>query len=133
MKKTTYLLITLYLISIVYAGVNYFFLSESFLLNFLNAVGVFSIALFIIMLLLILSGYGYFDVFGYSFKRTYLMFTNKFNKMHIDNQEKYNSYYDYTQFKNKNRLVLRTSFISYIFIFIVVNLVLSFLYTYFMY
>jgi len=130
MKKTTYLLIALYAISIIYALVQFFFLGQSFFLSFLNSAGVFSIILFIIMILLILSGFGYFDVFGYSFKKTYFMFTNKYNKMNIENQEKYRSYYDYTQFKAENRLVLRQSFILYIFGFIVINLILSIIYVY---
>lgn len=130
MKKTTYLLIALYAISIIYALVQYFLLGEALILSFLNSVGVFSIILFIIMILLILSGFGYFDVFGYTFKKTYFMFTNKYNKMNIENQEKYRSYYDYTQFKEENRLHLRPSFLLYIFGFILINLILSILYVY---
>lgn len=132
MKKTTYLLIALYLISIINGAVQYFFLNEPFILSFLNSIGVFSIALFSVTLLLILSGYGYFDVFGYTFKRTYLMFTHKYNKMNIENQDKFRSYYDYTQFKAENRLTLRPSFLVYIFVFVLTNLILSFIYAYLM-
>jgi len=130
MKKTTYFLIALYAISIIYSLVQFSFLGISFFLSFLNIVGVFSIILFVIMILLILSGFGYFDVFGYTFKKTYFMFTNKYNKMNIENQEKFRSYYDYTQFKAENRLVLRQSFILYIFGFILINLILSIVYVY---
>jgi hypothetical protein len=64
MKKTPLILLSLYIISLGYAALRFFGEQEAFYLSFLNAAGVFSIFLFIAMLFLILSGYGYFDVFG---------------------------------------------------------------------
>lgn len=130
MKKTTYFLMSLYIISIVYGAVHYFLMEGSFLLNFLNCIGAFSIALFIIALFLLLSGFGYFDVFGYTFKKTYLMFTHKHNKMNLEDKEKYNSYHDYTLYKIKNRYKPQTSTIIYIFVFVGINLILSYVYAY---
>lgn len=130
MKKTTYLLLTLYLLSLGYATIRFLSVDEAFLLSFLNAAGAFSIILFLVMMLLVLSGFGYFDVFGYSFKKTYLMFTRKHNKMHLEDKEKYNSYYDYTQFKNQNRFIIKPSVIVYVLGFVLLNVILSYMYAY---
>ena len=130
MKKTNYLFIALYLVSLIYASFQYFWMQGTFLLSFLNMIGIFSIILFITMLFLVLSGYGYFDVFGYTFKKTYLMFARKINTMNLENQEKYDSYYSYTQYKIRNRLRPRPAFLLRVFLFVVVNLILSFVYAY---
>lgn len=131
MKKTLYLFASLYLISSIYAFIQFVFLGESFFLNFLNSIGIFSIILLIVLILLLLSGSGYFDVFGYTFKKTYLMFTNKVNKMDIENQEKYKSYYDYGQFKSMNRLKIKFSFTKAVLFFILVNFILSIIYSFY--
>lgn len=131
MKKTLYLFASLYLISLIYASVQSIFLGESFFLIFLNVIGIFSIILLIVLILLLLSGSGYFDVFGYTFKKTYLMFTNKVNKMDIENQEKYRSYYDYGQFKSMNRLKIKFSFTSAVLFFILFNFILSVIYSFY--
>jgi hypothetical protein len=133
MKKTNYLFIALYLVSLIYASIHYFWMDGTFFLSFLNLLGVFSIILLIVILLLILSGYGYFDVFGYTFKKTYLMFARKINTMNLENQEKYDSYYSYTQYKIKNRLRPRPAFLLRTFLFVVINIVLSFVYAYWIY
>lgn len=130
MKKTTLLLLSLYLVSIAYAAIQYYTLDANFILSFLNAIGVFSIALFIIVLILLLSSNGYFDVFGYTFKRTYLMITNGYKKMDEKDQEKYRSYYDYSLTKSADRLEIQPSFLLSSFIFIALNLTLSFLYAF---
>jgi hypothetical protein len=130
MKKTPLILLSLYVVSLGYAAIRLVTQQEEFYLSFLNAAGVFSIFLFIAMLFLILSGYGYFDVFGYTFKKTYMMFSRRHNHENIENKEKYNSYYEYTQFKNSNRLHVRPAFILYVFGFVVVNVILSLMYTY---
>ena len=132
MRKSTYLFITLYLISLIYALIHYFWLGHIFLLSFLNSVGAFSIILFLTALFLVLSGYGYFDVFGYTFKKTYLMFARKHNTENIENKEKYDSFYNYTQYKMKNRLRPHPAFLFRIFLFIMLNLILSFVYGYWM-
>lgn len=128
MRKTIYILVILYVISFIYAIAQFLFLDNSFSLSFLNATGVFSLILLIFLILLLLSSSGYFDVFGYTFKKTYLMFANKYNKLDQENQDKYRSYYDYSQYKIENRLIFRQSFIISILTFIVLNVILNVLY-----
>jgi hypothetical protein len=128
MRKTIYILSILYAISLIYAISQFLILGNSFSLSFLNATGFFSLALLIFLILLLLSSSGYFDVFGYTFKKTYLMFSNKYNKLDQENQEKYKSYYDYSQYKVENRLIFRQSFILSIATFIIINVILNVLY-----
>ena len=59
------------------------------------------------------------------------MFTNKVNKMDIENQEKYISYYDYGQFKSMNRLKIKFSFTRAVLFFILFNFILSLIYSFY--
>lgn len=84
-------------------SIGYGFYHDSFQLGFADGVG--AIAIFSI----ILSGYifldhlGYFDVFGYTFKKTYLVFSNKYMNLEEEDKDRFSSMYNYILSKKDRR------------------------------
>ena len=123
MLKKLRLFAILYGISLVYA-----FFQTNFLLSFLNSIGYISIFMLVITLYLYLERFGYFDVFGYSFKKTYYIFSRKHESLDDEQKEKYRSFYNYVQSANQNRILVKLDFLIISSLFIIINFTLSFLF-----
>lgn len=124
MLKNLRLFAILYGISLVYA-----FFQNDFLLSFLNSIGYISIFMLVITLYLYLERFGYFDVFGYSFKKTYYIFSRKQETLDEEQKKKYSSFYNYIQGANQNRILVKLDFLILNSLFIILNFTLSFLFT----
>ncbi len=125
LKKLNFFLI-LYAISLLYA-----FFQQNFLLSFLNALGFISIVMLVITMYLFLERFGYFDVFAYSFKKTYYIFSRKQESLDEELKVKYSSFYSYVQIANQNRILVKFDFLIISILFITFNFVISYLYTLF--
>lgn len=82
----------------------------------------------VITLYLYLERFGYFDVFGYSFKKTYYIFSRKQETLDEELKEKYSSFYNYVQSANQNRMLVKLDFLILSSLFIILNFTLSFLF-----
>lgn len=125
MLKNLRLFAILYGISLVYA-----FFQNDFLLSFLNSIGYISIFMLVITLYLFLERYGYFDVFGYTFKKTYYVFSRKHETLDEDQKEKFSSFYNYVQKSSEHRIMARLDFLGLSALFIALNFALSYLYVF---
>ena len=125
MLKKLRLFLILYGIALVYA-----FFQNDFVLAFLNAIGLMSIFMLVITLYLFLERYGYFDVFGYTFKKTYYVFSRKHETLDEDQKEKFSSFYNYVQKSSEHRIMARLDFLGLSSLFIALNFALSYLYVF---
>jgi len=123
MLKNLRLFAILYGISLGYA-----FFQNNFLLSFLNAIGYISIFMLVITLYLYLERFGYFDVFGYSFKKTYYIFSRKQETLDEEQKEKFSSFYNYVQSANQSRILVKLDFLIISSLFIILNFALSFIF-----
>jgi len=125
MLKKLRLFLILYGIALVYA-----FFQNDFVMAFLNAIGLMSIFMLVVTMYLFLERYGYFDVFGYTFKKTYYVFSRKHEALDEDQKEKYSSFYNYVQKTSQNRIMVRIDFLALSVLFILLNFTLSYLYVF---
>ena len=77
-----------------------------------------------------LEHFGYFDVFGYTFKKTYLVLSNKYLTLESSEKEHYASMYDYIQHKNERRKAPSHQFYYFSLITIVEGIILNIIYIY---
>lgn len=125
MLKNIRLFLALYAIALIYA-----FFQNDFVMAFLNAIGLMSIFMVVLTMYLFLERFGYFDVFGYTFKKTYYAFSRKQESLDDDLKEKYSSFYNYVQKANQSRILVRLDFLGLSVLFIALNFALSYLYVF---
>lgn len=99
-------------------------------LAFTDGIGAFAIASILISGFIFLEHFGYFDVFGYTFKKTYLVLSNKYGALESSEKERYASMYDYIQFKNVRRKAPSRLFYFYTLIILIEGIILNILYIY---
>lgn len=75
----------------------------SFFLGFVNALGAFAIFSVLISGFIFLERFGYFDVFGYTFKKTYYVLTNTQKNLDEEHREIMGSMYNYVQNRTERR------------------------------
>ncbi len=108
----------------------YMFFQEDWLLAFANGIGLISIFSIIISGYIFLEHFGYFDVFGYTFKKTYLVLSNKYGVLESSEKSRYASMYDYIQFKNERRQKPSRLFYFYTLIILIEGILLNLIYIY---
>ena len=101
--------------------------SELFL-GFVNALGAFSIFFVIASGYVFLEQFGYFDVFGYTFKKTYLVLSNKHKDLEGDEKERMGSMYQYAQDKQRKRTKPTWMFYTFSFSLLAISALLSWIY-----
>lgn len=124
-KKIVISLIITHIISLLYL-----FIETNYLLAFTDALGFFAIASILISGFIFLDRFGYFDVFGYTFKKTYFVLTNKYGELEADEKERFTSMYDYAQFKNSRRQQPTHSFYIYTLIILIEDVLFNLIYIY---
>lgn len=110
MKKYVILSLFLGLAALAYGSTQ-----SDFFLGFVNALGASSIFFVIASGYVFLEQFGYFDVFGYTFKKTYLVLSNKSKDLEGDEKERMQSMYHYAHSKQEKRT--KPSWLFYMFSF----------------
>ncbi len=108
----------------------YMFTQSNKSLAFADGIGVFAIVSILISGFIFLEHFGYFDVFGYTFKKTYLVLSSKYEALESSEKEHYASMYDYIQFKNNRRKPPSRTFYIYTLIILIEGIILNIIYIY---
>ncbi len=124
MKNQLITLSVIILISILFAGSQ-----TNWFLGFVNSLGSFSILFIFISGFILLENFGYFDVFGYTFKKTYYVLSGKSKDFDEHVKERYASLYNYAHEKQKHRISNAQHFYLSTLILFIIALSLSLLYS----
>ena len=108
----------------------YLFTQDNALLAFINGISLFAIISLVLSGFVFLEHYGYFDIFGYTFKKTYLVLSNKYGVMESSEKQRYASMYDYIQFINDGRKKPSKLFYLYTLIILIEGIILNLIYIY---
>lgn len=108
----------------------YMFTQSNKSLAFTDAIGFFAIISILISGFIFLEHFGYFDVFGYTFKKTYLVLSNKYETLESSEKEHYASMYDYIQHKNNRRKPPSRIFYYFTLIILIEGIILNIIYIY---
>lgn len=111
-------------------SIGYGLTQTDFFFGFVNAIGAFSIAAIFVAGFVFLEQFGYFDVFGYTFKKTYLVMTNKHKDLDEDDKVRMQSMFAYAQDKHAKRVSPSKLFYLYCLGLVIVGITLSYLYIY---
>lgn len=124
MKNTLIFATLISTVAIAYAlsQVNFFF-------ALVNALGYFSIAAIMLCGFVFLEYFGYFDVFGYTFKKTYFVLSGKHKDLNEDDKDKMHSMFNYSQAKQEKRHQHPVGIYWFSLGLISITLILSLLYT----
>lgn len=113
---------------ILLASLGYATTQSDFLLGFVNALGAISIFFVIASGYVFLEQFGYFDVFGYTFKKTYLVLSNKHKDLEGEEKERMESMYQYAHAKQLKRTKPSWMFYAFSFSLLTISALLSWLY-----
>lgn len=120
-----YLFVSVFIISIALLFASF---QTDFFLGFVNVLGAVSIFLLIVSGFVFLERLGYFDVFGYTFKKTFLVLSNKSKDLDGEEKERMISMYNYTQAKQEQRTPHAWMFYVFSFTFQAISALLSWIY-----
>ncbi len=123
MKKTFITLIVANGISLLIAILN-----GNRVLSFTDSLGFMSIFALLISGFIFLEQFGYFDVFGYSFRKTYLVLMKKYNDLDETDKARYRDMFAYRSFKEERRA--KPSFSFYLFTLLIFLEAILFVYIY---
>lgn len=93
----------IYFIVVTIGALGYAFTQPSFFLGFIDGVGAFAIVSILVSGFIFLDRFGYFDVFGYTFSKTYFVMTNQYRGFEPERKETYASMYNYMKEKASKR------------------------------
>jgi hypothetical protein len=76
-----------------------------------------------------LEQFGYFDVFGYSFRKTYLVLMNKYSDLEETDKARYKDMFSYRSYKEERRTKPSFSFYQFTLILFLESILFVYLYT----
>lgn len=113
-----------------FLSIIYTFTQNNKLLGFANAISLLAILCILISGFTLLENFGYFDVFGYTFKKTYLVLTKKYGNLETNEKKQFASMYDYSVSKKIHRKAPSWQIYIFSLIILIEGIILNIIYIY---
>lgn len=98
-------------------------------LSFTDALAYMSVFSILISGFVFLDQFGYFDVFGYSFKKTYLVLMKRYNDLDDTDRSRYKDIFSYKTYRDERRSKPNFSFYGFTLLLLIESILFVILYT----